>query len=251
MNYVKASTIRDDIYNSLAIIPIPMLERIFSIGKSRTPEEVILNNIKAVLLQFERYYPVRLTLKCPKVSCFGTEIPDNLGSWAFNFYGLNNKNYIKFYDNTEQVFFNLLPEADLQMIPLAVKRLQMSFGVSHPSDYRQFTYHKPYLYGTGLVNFPYYSGIFKYPVIVDKRDSDVVDLDKSYVLFLFHGDDTYRTFRSAMVMKICDYILDIKENFEIPGIPINVFQSLNKIRDREDRLVQMEYSQAATSWAWD
>jgi len=249
MNKVCLTQIRDDIYNELKIIPIPMLERIFSIGKSRTPEEVILACVKSTLLTFERYYPVKLTLKCPAVQCFTAEATPE--SWVNLYYGESGGNYIKFYDNVEQVFYNLLPESELQMIPLAVKRLQMSFGVSHPTDYRQFEYQKPYLYGAGLQSYPYFSGIFKYPVIVDKRDTDVVKLEKCWVLFLFYGDDTYRTFKAALVCRVIDEIMDLKENFDIPGLPINVFNALPKIRERAERLVQMEYTQAGVSWGWD
>lgn len=249
MNKVSLATIRDEIYNDLAIIPVPMLERLFSIGKTRTPEEVILSRVKATLLTFERYYPVKKTLKCPQVKCFTAGVTKD--SWVAQYYNESGGNYIKFYDNTEQVFYNLLPESELQMIPLAVKRLQMNFGVSHPTDYRQFEYQKPYLYGAGLTNYPYFSGLFKYPVIVDKKDTDVLQLDKAWVLFLFNGDDTYRTFKKALLCDICDYILDLKENFDIPGLPINVFQALNKIKDRAERLVQMEYTQAGVSWGWD
>lgn len=249
MNKISLATIRDEIYDDLDIIPVPMLERLFSIGKTRTPEEVFLSRVKMTLLEFERYYPVKKTLKCPQVQCFTAEVDKD--SWVALYYNESRGSYIKFYDNTEQVFYNLLDESELQMIPLAVKRLQMSFGVSHPTDYRQFEYQKPYLYGSGLQNYKYFSGLFKYPVIVDKKDTEVLKLEKAWILLMYHGDDTYRTFRNALLCKICDYISDLKENFDVPGLPINVFNALSKIKDRAERLVQMEYSQAGVSWGWD
>lgn len=248
MNKVSLMTLRESVYDDLAIIPIPVLDRLFSIGKTRTPEDVFLSRVKVALLEFERYYPVKLTLKCPAVKCMTAEIKD---TWVGTYYQEGSANYIQFYDNVEQVFYNLLPERDLAMIPLAVKRLQMSFGVSHPTDYRQFEYQKPYLYGSGIGNFPYYSGLFKYPVIVDKRDSEVTKLDKAWVLFLYEGDDVYRTFKAQLVVTICDYLLDLKGNFQIAGVPIEALGSLQQIRDRKEKLLQTEYSQAAVSWGWD
>jgi hypothetical protein len=248
MNKVNLTTLRDAIYDDLAIIPVPMLERLFAIGKTRTPEEVFLSRVKASLLDFERYYPVKLTLKCPAVQCLTSEIS---GTWVETYYQEGGAKYITFYDNVEQVFYNLLPERDLSMIPLAVKRLQMNYGVSHPSDYRQFEYQKPNLYGAGIGNYPYYSGLFKYPVIVDKRNTNVVKLENCWVLFLFEGDDTYRTFKKQLLVKVCDYLMDLKGNFQIAGVPIEALGSLQQIRDRADRLLQIEYSQAAVSWGWD
>ena len=66
-----------------------------------------------------------------------------------------------------------------------------------------------------------------------------------------YGNDTYRTFKAALICRICDAITDTKDNFELPGIPINIFGGIPKIRDRYDRLVQIEYSQAQVSWGWD
>ena len=249
MNKISVATLRDAVYSELAILPVPTLERLFKVGRTESAEEVILAEVKSALTSFERYYPLKKTLKLPHVQCSVTDISDT--TWATKFFSGPSSNFIKFYDNTEQVFYNLLDESDLQMVPLSVKRLQMNFGVSHPTDYRGFEYQKPILYGQGLANYGYYSGLFKYPVIVDKRESNVLDLNKAWVLFMYYGDDTYRTFKAALVCKFCDYILDLKDNFEIPGLPINMLNSVSRVRDRFDRLLQMEYGQAQVSWGWD
>lgn len=248
MNKINFQTIQNDVYDQLSIIPVPMITRLFEVGRSRTADEVFISIIEQVLLDFERYYPVKLTLKLPKVQCSKSEVK---GSWVDTYYQDNPSSVIKFYDNSEQVFYNLLPESDLALIPLAVKRLQNSFGVSHPTDYRRFEYQIPYLYGVSVNSFRYYSGIFKYPIIKDMKNTNVVKLENTWMLLMPYGNDTWRTFKAACVVKVCDYILDLKENFDIPGVPINVFGALNKIRDRFDRLVQTEYSQALVSWGWD
>lgn len=248
MNSICLATIRDDVYDDMDIIPVPMLERLFSIGKTRTPEEVFYKRVQKALLTFERYYPYKTTLKLPKVQCSTNLIE---GSWVDTYFGETSDNVIVFYDNTEQVFFNLIDEKDLQMIPLAVKRLQHNLTVSHPSDFRQFDYQKPKLIGPGVRSYEYFSGLFKYPVIWDKRNSDVLKLENCWLLLMYYGDDVYRTFRAQVVSTLCEYLMNLKDNFELPGLPINVFNAIPKIKDEADKLLQTEYSQAQVSWGWD
>lgn len=247
MNKIKLSELIEEVYDELHILPAPTLQRILSIGQTRTSDEILLSIVKSTLLEFERYYPYRTILKLPAVRCTKSEVGD---SWV-NTYYQEGGNYIKFYDNVEQVFFNLLPESELSMIPLAVKRLQHSRMVSHPTDFRNFRYEIPNLYGASIGTFSYYSGLFKYPVIVDKRDTDVVKLENCWLLLMPYGNDTYRTFKADLIVHICDAVTEIKENFELPGIPIQIFGAIPKIRDRFNQLVQMEFNQAHTSLGWD
>jgi hypothetical protein len=247
MNKINLENLISEVYSELRILPAPQIQSILRIGNTLTADEILLDIIKSTLLEFERYYPVKKTLKLPAVKC-STNIID--GTWVDSYYG-DNPNCIVFYDNVEQVFFNLLPESDLAMIPLAVKRLQMSPVPSHPTDYRQFEYQSPNLYGVQIGSYRYYSGLFKYPVIVDMRNTEVVQLKNSWLLLMPYGNDTYRTFKSDLIVHVCDAILDVKDNFEVPGIPVNIFGAIPKIRDRHQELVRIEFSQAQISWGWD
>lgn len=247
MNKINLKFLIDEVYDELHILPAPTIERILSIGRTKTADEILLSIVKSTLLEFERYYPYKTTLKLPKVICSTNEVGD---SWVNQYYQ-ESTGYIKFYDNVEQVFYNLLDESELSMIPLQVKRLQHSRNVSHPTDFRNFEYQQPNLYSPSLGSFPYYSGLFKYPVIVDKRNTEVTKLENSWLLLMPYGNDTYRTFKADLIVHICDAIIEVKENFEVPGVPIQIFGAIPKIRDRFDRLVQTEFSQAHVSWGWD
>jgi hypothetical protein len=253
MNKICFSKIRDDVYFNMKILPITTIERLFTTSRRLTPDEVFIEIVKQSLLEFERYYPVKLTLKTPNVKCGVNDIGfnNNQVSWVNKYYQEDDQSIIKFYDNSEQVFYGLIPESDLELIPLAVKRLQHNFGVSHPTDYRNFEYQNPYLYGASVTSYAYFAGLFKWPVIEDKRNSEVRLIDKTWLLLMPYGNDTYRTLRSLVTRDCCDYILDLKNNFTLPGVPVEVFNGLSQIRERHDQLVQKEFNSAQVSWGWD
>lgn len=218
-------------------------------NKRYTYHQVFINLVEDTLLRFEKHFPLKLTLKLPKVAC---SVDSNEGdNWTNLYYKSGSDTVIKFYENYEAVFYNLLDESDLALIPLEVKRLQMGFTTDHPSGYRIFKYNRPYLVGNALLSFNYYSGIFKYPILSDTRDTDVVTLDKSWILLMEEGTDTYRIFKAAMIVKICEYIKALKNNFQLPGIPIEVFGALDDIARPYSDLVQTEYSNSVNSDLWD
>lgn len=250
MNKINLFKFKEDIYLALSVLPISDLDRLLEFNKKYTADEVFINIVKDTLLTFERYYPYRTTLKLPAVVCYDNDVGAD-GSWVQTYYLESSGRRIKFYDNIPQVFYNIIPEDELSMIPLQVKALKNNRITDHPSLERNFKYERPYLYGITLGSFRYYSGLFQWPVFVDLKCTNVTQLERSWILLMDEGTNVYRTFKYAMIVRICEYIQNLKNNFSLPGLPVEVFGSLEQVASRYREIVQMEYTQALSSWGWD
>lgn len=242
---------KEDIYLTLSTLPLTNIDRLLEFNKKYTAAQVFMSIIKDMLLDYERAYPYRTVLKLPQPTCLSTK--GSYGdSWTNVYYKDDTANYkVTFYDNSLQVFYGLLPEDDLSLVPIEIKRLQVGRQVDHPSGCRQFDYEAPVLRGSSLSNYNYYSGIFSYPVIEDMKDTDVLDLKRCWILLIRKNSNVYRTFKHIMVVRICEYILNLKENYTLPGLPVEVFGSLNKVADRYREIVEKEMNSALTSIGWD
>lgn len=249
MNKIKLSDFKNDLYLTMSVLPIDDIDELLEFNSKFTAAEVFKNIIEDTLLTHEKYFPYKATLKLPNYLSITGE--GDQESWVTTYYMESDGKYIPFSSNVEQVFFGLLPETDLNMVPLAIKGLKNTWVTNHPTVGRNFSYERPNLFGVGITSFRYYSGIFQYPVISDTRTESTISLDKTWILFMDKGTDNYRVFKSAMIVRLCEYIQNLKNNFTLPGLPIEVFGSLNEIMNKYKELVQVEYSSSLNSLGWD
>lgn len=250
MNKLNLLEFKNDIYFTLSVLPIEDIDDLLAFNPKFTAAEVFRNIVEDTLLIHEKYFPYKATLKLPSVRNINTEIQSQT-SWVSTYYQEGEGSYIPFHDNTEQVFYGLLPEFDLSMIPLQIKGLKNTWVTNHPTIGRNFSYERPNLFGVGINSYKFYSGLFQYPVISDMRDSEVLSLSKVWILFIDKGTDNYRILKSAMIARICEYILNLKNNFTLPGLPIEVFGALDEVAARYKQLVDIEYTSSLTSLGWD
>lgn len=250
MNKLNLLEFKEDIYFTLSILPIEDIDELLGFNPKFTATEVFKNIVEDALLTHEKYFPYKATLKIPALKNINSEV-DVPGSWVHTYFMEGDDKYVEFYDNVEQVFFNLLPESSLSMIPLQVKGLKNTWVTNHPTISRNFSYERPNLFGVGISSFKYYSGLFSYPVISDMRNTEVLDLSKTWILFIDKGTDNYRVFKSAMIVRICEYIRNLKNNFVLPGLPLEVFGALDEVMNKYKQLVDVEYSSSLNSLGWD
>lgn len=75
--------------------------------------------------------------------------------------------------------------------------------------------------------------------------------DKCAIYFMQQNiDSTYTIFRDQVYCEVCRYVMNIRKNFALPNMPIELFQGLEEDFNRVDGKLQNIYQQAHKSSYW-
>lgn len=236
MEKVELKTLYKDLSRRSTLVAIPKVVDILDVpGGEHTKWEIMYSIVRDSLQNFERYYPLNLLQKLHIVL-------DPITSRS---------NYI--VNNFDQYLKGEIQEEDIQITPEAVYSVGSSrgyYGYSTPSF-------RPKYEGGYFIDLSLQTGVYYAETVCKRPFPEVYDevtgepTEKCAIYFMTRDlDSTYSIFNDEMYLNFCRYIISIKKNIFLQGMPIELFQGLEEDYNRIDNQLQNTYMSALTSSYW-
>jgi len=210
--FVTLDQIYDDAVRILALIGVYNIPQMFAIDPDWPPRRTQRTLVERANATFSRHFPLFYMQKVHIVK----------GQYTFT-------NNITSYIN------NSIPPRDITLVPDAVVSLTPTSIITAKFGLYKFAYQPPTLYMTSM---PYMSGLLcaktlcKYPLVFD--DNNIAN-DAMY--FIDRVTPLYDIFIKQIVLDIAEYIIALKNNYQLTNLPIEVFAGLeNKVGDLKSEL---------------
>jgi len=210
--FVRIDEIYDDAVRILSLIGVYNISQLFAIDPDWPPRRTQRTLIERANATFSRHFPL---FYIQRVNIYR-------GQYTF-------RNNILDYINN-----NIQPR-DITLVPDAVVSLTSTSIITAKYGLYKFAYQPPTLYMTSM---PYMSGVLcaktlcKYPLVFD--DNNIAN-DAMY--FMDRVTPLYDIFIKQVVLDIAEYIIALKNNYQLTNLPIEVFLGLeNKVGDLKSEL---------------
>jgi len=232
-----------DVFRRSTLVSIPDLSELLQVPNSEFSKwEIFFTIVKDALNAYEFHYPL---CKIQKV-----------------FIEVNPLSRIGRYNPNFGAYLNgVLSEDDITLEIASCQGLAYNGYINSQWPLRNFRFENG-----EFSDFWYTSGLYwancicKRPLIEDyvrTEDSkgegckEAEPTDKCAIYFMKKDLDTqYVIFRDQVYLEVCRYLIDIKKNFNLSNMPIELFQGLEEDFNRIDNKLQNIYQQAHKSSYW-
>lgn len=232
MEKVELKTLYKDLTRRSTLIAIPSVVDILEVPNGEHSKwEIMYSIIRDSLQTFERYYPMFLIQKLHIVV-------DPITSRSR-----------RIVNNFNQYLKGEITEDEIQITPEAVLTIGNTNGFS---GYDSPSYEGGYFFNSYIQTGVYYAEtICKRPFPEDFDEVTKEPTEKCAVYYMSRDlDSVYSIFNDEIYLNFCRYIISIKKNIYLQGLPIELFQGLEEDYNRLDNQQQNIYMSALTSSYW-
>jgi len=210
--FVTLDQIYDDAVRILALIGVYNIPQMFAIDPDWPPRRTQRTLVERANATFSRHFPLFYIQRVHIVK----------GQYAFT-------------NNIMSYITNSITPREITLIPDAVVSLTPTSIITAKFGLYKFAYQPPTVYMTSM---PYMSGLLcaktlcKYPLVFDNNN---IANDAMY--FIDRVTPLYDVFIKQIVLDIAEYIIALKNNYQLTNLPIEVFAGLeNKVGDLKSEL---------------
>lgn len=226
MEKVTLKTLYRDLSRRSTLIAFPNTVDLLEIeGGEFTKWEVFYSIIRDSLQNFEYYYPLNIIQKIHVVVDPNTYVSREI------------------FNNFDQYLKGEVTEDDIQITPSSVQGISQGgfafgMGINRSINYE----------GNRFYNFPFGTGVYyaqttcrrPFPEIYDEVTKEPTDQCAVYYMQR-DQDSQYSIFNDEIYLNFCKYILSIKKNVMLQGMPIELFQGLEEDYNRLEGQLQNTY----------
>lgn len=209
MDKVTLKDIRKDVFRRSTLIAIPNLKNLLALNDEFSPQEVFFGIVKDALQTFEKYFPLYHQSKV--------------------YIDADDNKVYKFTDNFEAWLNGGIAEDTISLVPTSILYIGNTTNtvVQKP---RRWRYDPPYLREFWLFAQPYWVFCTTNRPIIEDYDSTTGEFtDKCAIYFLTKDlGSMYKVFRDQVYVEFCRYLINIKKNFSLQNLPLEVFQGLEE-----------------------
>lgn len=186
------------------------LSELFSFNPYIRSEEVVTNIIRRGLREWEFYLPLFI------------DIPMYQSQMQNNQY--------TFVDNFHDWMDGIIDESQIVLVPNSINKINIGGYNYAMSGSRVFTYKAPTMKFIGVpvvVGWNTYTsvyGICNRPLVAKYNEDGSYTGDSGIYFFPPQGVD-FLKFRDCCMMKLMQYVVDLKGNLQLPNLPIELFQN--------------------------
>jgi hypothetical protein len=211
MEKVLLSKLKLDLFKRSTLIGVPNLDDLLSVNDVVKPNEIFFELIKNALLDYEHWQPLTLTQK--------TYLdPDTLSR------------QVTLVSNMEAYLEGIVTESQLNLVPNSIVKIGYGNFMGSANGYRRFDYNNPpYLKEFWLSAGTYQLvGVFSYPIIEKYTDESKTEFhDQSAIYHMrYNAGQIYKKFYDLCFLTILRYVVTMKMNLNITGLPIDIFSGI-------------------------
>lgn len=215
-----------------SLITIPRLSELLEFNNEFSHDQVFYGIALDALDKFKYYYPLNRIQK--------------------SFLTVDeSKRILRLEDNFKDYENGIITEDQLFLLPTAVVGISYNSTVSSIFPLRNFKYDdgvfSDFWYPSGTY---WMHAICNYP-FPEHFDEKGEATDKCAIYFMEKDSGPrFKTFKDQLYVEFCRYIWNIRQNFQLQNLPIDVFQGLQDDSQRVQADLDRIYENALTASAW-
>ena len=223
-----------DTFRRSALIAIPNISEMLEVDSSAFHKwEIFYTIVKDALKDFEYHYPLSIVQR----TWIDVDSQTRVATLTDNFEGYLN---------------GILSEDQIFILPSDVVSISTSYYTVSTYPLRNFIYVPPRLtemwYGSGV----YFTNcVCRRPFFEEYDPVTLEPTDRCAVYYLCKDSNTeYNIFRDEVFCKLGRYLLNVKKNMMLQGMPIELFGGLEEEVQKIEGKLENIYQSALTSSNW-
>lgn len=208
MDKILLKDLKRDTFRRSALLCIPDINNLFSLNDDYTPQEIFFGIVKDALKVYEKWLPIYLQTKVYIE-------PDNMNGT------------FQFKDNFSGYINGSVPEDMICLIPSAITSLSKG-GWNDSCNSIQYRYYPPRLSEFWYYPSTYFMSYLANRPIVESYDEKSKDFTDDCAVYFMTKDTSSesRIFLDQVYVELCRYIINLKKNFALNNLPIDMFGGL-------------------------
>jgi len=227
-----------DTFKRSTLIAIPNISELLVVPNSEFSKwEIFVQIIREALNNWEYYYPLYRTQR------IYIEV-DSVSRKA------------KYFPNFEAYLKGILDEENVTLEIMSCQGLAYNGYVNSQYPLRNFRFENGEFLDFWYTTNNYWGNcLCKHPLIEDYLRADGKQCtgltDNCCIYYMSpNQDNQFKIFRDQVYVELCRYLMNIKKNFNLQNMPVELFQGLEEDFNKVDGDLQNKYQQAFKSSPW-